>query len=220
MNTVNEFTSLLERPLQQASATPRLYLVKAGDTLSRIIRDHYGIAFNSDRYKVAEASVFYFNADIKDPNKIYANQLLRLMPLPAPSAAAACRVPADFYETRRRLEPAGTDYINRLRPRIPVDPQRWDVFWALAMLQEHYNWLGIPAGVGLNTFGRLAGSGNTGLVQQVGAIYRQYKNNSLTANQYNYQRRKLLKQLANNLARSRNFCSRAKPVCKPCASIA
>lgn len=52
-----------------------LYSVKSGDTLSKIAKEHYG---NAGKYMV----IFEANKPmLKDPNKIYPGQVLRIPPL-------------------------------------------------------------------------------------------------------------------------------------------
>lgn len=61
-------------------------------------------------------------------------------------------------------------------------------------MQERYNWLAIPAGVGIGTLGNLTSAGNTALVKQVEALYAQYQRGHITKGQYDGRRRKALQQ--------------------------
>ena len=73
------------QPFEQAifptNQAPMLYRVKPGDTLSRIIAEHYGIHYQNPRYQDLQASLLHFNDTLTDPNLIQPNQLLWLMPL-------------------------------------------------------------------------------------------------------------------------------------------
>ena len=57
-----------------SSTAPTIYEVKAGDSLSKIAKTHYGNA--NDWKRIVEA-----NQDVlKDPNKIYPGQKLKIPP--------------------------------------------------------------------------------------------------------------------------------------------
>jgi len=63
-----------------SSTAEKVYVVVAGDSLSKIAKREYGNANDWPR-------IFEANKDIlKDPNKIFPGQKLRIPPKPAPSA--------------------------------------------------------------------------------------------------------------------------------------
>ena len=147
MDTTDTLIQQLERPLDNPLTTPVVYRIKAGDTLSQIITRYYGIRYNDARYKTALASVLYFNETVTDPNEIKAGQLLRLMPLYEDNATAFCPAPDDFHQqprstvaTRHRLEPLRKDYKDRFNHHLPLSKDEYDAFWALAWLEENYEY--------------------------------------------------------------------------------
>ena len=63
-----------------SSTAEKVYVVVAGDSLSKIAKREYGNANDWPR-------IFEANKDVlKDPNKIFPGQKLRIPPKPAPSA--------------------------------------------------------------------------------------------------------------------------------------
>lgn len=203
MDSSENLIQLIEQPLQSNLSTPMLYLVKSGDSLSKIITKHYDISYHSPQYKVAEASVLYFNESIVNPNAIQAGQLLRLMPLPEDNAMAYCEVPDDFNKehralpsTRHRLEPAGPDYIKRVKHHLPTTPEEQDAFWALSWLHENYGILSTASGAGFTAFGGLVAQSNNAFIAEIQTHYNQYQQGKVSQNQYNYRRRKALRRYA------------------------
>lgn len=70
---ISKVDNQLKADTDEAEAT--FYTVKSGDTLSAIAKDHYGSA---NKYM----AIFKANEPmLKDPNKIYPGQVLRLPPL-------------------------------------------------------------------------------------------------------------------------------------------
>ncbi len=206
MENADTLIQVIEQPLNNHSSTPMLYLVKAGDTLSQIITKHYDIRYNDPRYKVAQASVLYFNDSIKDPNEVYVGQLLRLMPLPDDSVIGACSVPENFHTerralatTRHRLEPQDNNYVERMKHHIPTTPKEQDAFWTLAWLQQNYDLLSVSAGGGINAFGGLVSQSHNAFIAEVKMHYAQYQRGAITENQYDYRRQKSLKTYAKKL---------------------
>jgi hypothetical protein len=205
MEDADTLIQLIEQPLNNHFKTPLLYWVKGGDTLSHIISKHYDITYNDPRYKVAQASVLYFNDTIKHPDAIYSGQLLRLMPLPDNHAMGSCPVPDDFYKEKRalatsrhRLEPMG-NYRRRFQHHIPSLPKEQDAFWALAWLHENYNLLSTAGGAGFNAFGGVVAQSNNAFIGEVKSLYNQYQRGNLTQNQYSYRRQRALKQYAQKI---------------------
>ncbi len=205
MDATDTLIQQLERPLNNISATPVVYKIKPGDSLSRIITRYYGINYTDPRYKTALASVVYFNDSIKDPNEIFAGQLLRLMPLYEDNATAFCPVPDDFYQekpvavaTRHRLEPMG-NYQERFKHHIPSSPQEQEAFWALAWLHENYGILSTTSGAGFTAWGGLVSQSNNAFIAEVKVLYGQYQGGGLSKNQYDYRRQLALKKYAQKI---------------------
>jgi len=206
MDNSNSLIQILEKPLNSTLSAPILYQVKSGDTLSKIIKANYDIAYSDPRYKVAQASVLYFNDSLHDPNEIKAGQLLRLMPLADHDTIASCSVPDDFHQqhrapltTRHVLEPYQAHYLDHLYKHIPSSPQAQEAFWALAWLQENYDILSVSTGTGFTAFGGLASQANTAFMAEVKRLYEQKQRGVITKSQYDYGRRKALDKFAKKL---------------------
>lgn len=206
MDNSDLLIQVLEKPLSSTLSTPILYQVKSGDTLSKIIKANYDIAYSDPRYKVAQASVLYFNDSLSDPNEIKSGQLLRLMPLAGHDSIASCPVPDDFHQqhrapvaTRHRLEPLKPNYQDQLQHRIPTSPQEREAFWALAWLQENYDILSVSTGAGFTAFGGLASQANVAFMAEVKRLYEQKQRGIITGGQYDYRRRKALSAFAKKL---------------------
>jgi hypothetical protein len=206
MENADNLIQLIEQPLSNDLETPMLYLVKAGDTLSKIIANHYDINYKDPRYQVAQASVLYFNDSIKDPNEIFVGQLIRLMPLPEDNAMAFCPVPEDFHKerratvtTRHRLEPMNNGYIDRVKHHIPSSTQEQEAFWALAWLEQHYGLASTSLAGGMNAFGGLVSQQHNAFIAEVKTLYTQYQRGAITENQYAYRRQQALKMYAKKL---------------------
>lgn len=219
MENTDSLIQLLETPLNQRSSTPLLYKIKPGDTLAGIIKQHYDIHYSDPRYKVAQASVLYFNDSVRDPNDIQAGKLLRLMPLEKSDRIAACPVPEDFHQqyrapqsTRHVLEPYNQHYLAHLEQHIPASPQEQETFWALAWLQENYDILSISAGSGFNAFGGLASQANIAFMAEVKRLYEQKQRGTITPNQYKYQRQKALDAFARKLGPFEKLMFKGKTV--------
>ena len=195
---------LLETPLHDPHGLPVLYKVKAGDTLSKIIEDYYDIHHADLRYSVAEASVVYFNEKITDPNKIYTGQVLRLMPLASEAEVMHCEIEDDFspYDlpkslTRHYLEPLSTGYTHGIEQHLPTDPVEEELFWQLAWWDYAYPFLSNGSGGGTIALGGIVSQSNNMILQEVKALYEQYKSGAITKGQYDYGRRKALQQYKN-----------------------
>jgi hypothetical protein len=201
MSTTSNIIQLIESPLHDPINMPVLYPVQAGDTLSQIITQYYDITYHDPRYKAAEASVVYFNEALTNPDKIYAGQLLRLMPLPNHSEVLACEIPNDFnpYElpatlSRHRLEPMGVNYTRSLEQHIPTNPAEQKAFWTMAWWDYAYPTLSHGAGAGFIATGGVVGQSNTMLLNNVKVLYEQYQRGFISKGQYDYGRQKLLTQ--------------------------
>jgi hypothetical protein len=202
-----------ERKFQELAVYP----VEAGDNLTKIIRSYYGIASSDLRFDMAMAHVLYFNPEIKDPNKIYVGQLLRLPPVdenedPKPY----CEVKQEFTPNyTAQYSPAvaravGVGGLTQIAQSIPKDPQEREMFRALAWLHQNYDYLSIATGTGFNTWGNLVSDANRALILQVEVLYRDYKAGLISQNQYNYRRQLALKQFAERLGPFEKFLLKGK----------
>ncbi|MGH1440259.1 MAG: LysM peptidoglycan-binding domain-containing protein [Cellvibrionaceae bacterium] len=219
MDNSDSLIQILEKPLNSTLSTPILYQVKSGDTLSKIIKVTYDIAYNDPRYKIAQASVLYFNDSLRDPNEIKAGQLLRLMPLADHDTIASCPVPDDFHQqhrapltTRHVLEPYQAHYLDHLYKHVPSSPQAQEAFWALAWLQENYDILSVSTGAGFTAFGGLASQANTAFMAEVKNLYQQKQRGSITEGQYKYRRQKALNAFAKKLGPFEKMMFKGKTV--------
>ena len=99
------------------------YKVKAGDTLSAIIFKMFGSTPSDQSYQVAVKHLMLLNKHLKDPNKIFAGEILNLGVIPS-------------YNSQ--INP----YLqNSQEPHVPdsglpitknVNPQDSESFWALS----------------------------------------------------------------------------------------
>lgn len=187
---------------------PVIYTVKQGDTLSQIISNFYDVTYGSDRYKSALALVSYHNKQITNPNLLQPKQVIRLMPM-TPNSVGMClasdenkKVLAEFSNRSNQFHPTLGDGLDKYKMYIPTDAQEQEMFWALAWLQDEYDFLSIgsvASGAALSTLGGLVNKNNTALIQEVERLYNQYKKGTLTKGQYDYRRQKALKAFAQRL---------------------
>ncbi len=186
----------INKPLDNLLTIPYNYVVKPGDSLSKIIAEHYGVRPHNPRYKFTEASVMYHNRFIQDPNKIYPGQVLRFLPVNESDPVLSCPVPEEFYqqlyaspETRHSLEPADSGYLRRVRYHMPVTQEEQEAFRILAWLQQNYDLLSVSSGSGFNAFGGIVSEANKAFIIEVKNLHSQYRAGHITENQYHYRRR-------------------------------
>ncbi|MEJ2754275.1 MAG: hypothetical protein P8104_00145 [Gammaproteobacteria bacterium] len=188
-----------ERPLKFPFATPMLYRIKLGDTLTSIIKAHYDINPTDKRFSLAIAHIMYFNPAIKHPDHICAGDLLRIIPF-EPGPEPFCKVPDDFYTQHRapaalqhHLEPLLPCWEQRFESILPKQKFERDMFWVLSWMHENYDYLAnIGFGSGFNVLGNLTEETNNALIAEVKTLYQQYKSGVLTKGQYDYRRQKAL----------------------------
>ena len=128
------------------------YTVKPGDNLSVIIRNLYDIYPGHPRYTEIQNQIQQLNPSITNPNLIYPNQVIRLLPLaydPKIITAKPKPRPGPFAD----LPLTPTPYTVQLKSQRPFTEQIEDLqvrqtYWALSWLQHHYNWLNVPGAVG------------------------------------------------------------------------
>ncbi|OMH32764.1 LysM peptidoglycan-binding domain-containing protein [Motiliproteus sp. MSK22-1] len=215
---MNSLVQSFEQAILPTDQAPMLYRVKPGDTLSRIIADHYEIHYQDPRYQDVQASLLHFNDTLTDPNLIHPNQLLWLMPLTPDNAMAMCPAPAPADKPtsgkfdpsmiadsglRHWLMPSGQttygEYAERMKRLMPTATKEQEAFWALAWLDENYGVTSVAATAGFNSFGGLVSQAHNAFIAEVKHIYHDYKRGALTENQYDYQRQKALKTYAHKL---------------------
>ena len=166
------------------------YKVKAGDTLSAIIFKMFGTTPTDQDYQVAVKHLMLLNKQLKDPNKIFAGEVLKLGVIPLSN------VPINSLEQ-------GSQKLSTPNISIPitknVSPQDSESFWALSWLENNSNLLTIPSGIALGATGNLLSPANVGLVTEVSDLYAKYKEGSITKNQYSYRRSLALNKLKKNI---------------------
>ncbi len=206
MDNNTSLIQLIEKPLRDPFVIPLNYVVRPGDTLSKIITTQYDINDRNPRYKLAEASVLHFNRHVKDPNKIYPGQILKIMPIDESAVSLSCPVPEDFYQqrynspaTRQMLEPADSGYLRRVQRHLPVTPEEQEAFRTLAWLQQNYDLLSVSSGSGFNAFGGIVSQANNAFIIEVKNLYQQFKSGLITENQYHYRRRLALQAFARRI---------------------
>jgi len=112
-----QLTHLLQNKGLQSPQKALVYIIQRGDSLSQIIRQHYKAVPNTPDYRVAEATILEFNHHITHPDRIFAGDVIRLMPLPDIYSADSCLAPEtynqpDFMATRQFLEPLHSGGVN------------------------------------------------------------------------------------------------------------
>lgn len=172
-----------------------IYIVKPGDTVSRIIHSLYNLQRGTERYAYAEAHLCYLNG-IKDPNQIRVGQSLIITPLPLPEILTrSFKQPADIINQSPR-PPFRTN--TTLPITLATKPEQ-DMFWALSWFQQNSNWLTIPGAMVADASGRILHEQNIGLLREVKTLYDNYKAGRITKNQYDYGRQKALKQFSSRV---------------------
>jgi len=206
-SSVSSLNKLIESTAKRSFPATVIVTVQPGDTLSRIIRDHYHIARSHNRYPIAEASIMRFNAKITDPNHIRSGTSLRLMPLPrevdlryGPASVEYAQMNRSlnkptFLPTGSRQEALPSHPSARLRDRMPKNRDEQTAYYVLASLQEKYNIFGVSAGAGVGAFGNIVGRGNDEIIRKISAVYEEFKNNEITKGQYDYRRKVILEDL-------------------------
>ena len=168
------------------------YKIKAGDTLSGIIFNMYGLTVSDRQYQSASKRVLALNPQIIDPNYIRAGDVLRLVKLSPGSQT--------FPQGRPIVQ--GPVVSNKPTPgpiTAPVpEHNRYD-FWALTWLEHNSNYLTIPGGIALGSKGNLLSPGNLSLITEVNDYYAEFKSGNLTKGQYDYRRKVTLDRLKKNL---------------------
>lgn len=169
-----------------------VYVVKSGDTLSSIIHKMYGQAPSSSGYRKSLEHVLSLNPQIKNPNRIYPGNVIRIGVAPVappvtttvtasrPSGGAGTATPGNTIPTH--LSPHDTDYL-----------------WALSWLEHNPTTLVVPGSVLAGATSNLLSPGNTALLTKVSDLYAERVSERLTKGQYDYQRKVVLDQLKRNL---------------------
>ena len=213
---MNSRVQPFEQTIIPTDQAPMLYRVQPGDTLSKIIADHYGVHYQDPRYQSIEASLLHFNDTLTDPNLIHPNQLLWLMPLTPDNAMAMCPAPSNKPSTgrfdpsmiadsglRHWLMSSGQttygEYAARMQRLMPTATKEQEAFWALAWLDENYGVTSVAATAGFNSFGGLVSQAHNAFIVEVKHLVLQYKRGELTKGAYDGRRAKALKTYANKL---------------------
>lgn len=180
---------------------PVIYTIKSGDTLGQIIANFYHANYGSDRYIAAKALVLYYNKHITNPDALLPGQLLRLMPM-TPDSVGMCLASdnqSSQSETHLMMSPLKRENLDQYKLYMPTDPKEREAFWAMAWLDDNYNWLSGGLGAGLTSLGVLTHEQNTTLIKTVETLYKQYQMGLISKGQYDYGRRKALSLLSQRL---------------------
>src|SRR5690554_6186491 len=188
------------------------YRIKPGDSLSAIMSRFYGVGSGSAAYTNHLNQILELNPHITNPDAIRAGALLRLIASPTPATAPPTPVPVP---APKATKPSSNQaFIPYRMPTVPtpqkpvipytfalkdVPPQDEDNFWMLSWLAENSNYLLIPGSTLLGAQENLLSPGNRQLIEEISDLYAQYKSNTLTKNQYDYQRKLRLDRLKKNI---------------------
>jgi len=157
---ITSLNDLIESAAQRPFPPAVIVTIQPGDSLNRIILDHYHIAPNHASYPVAEASIMRFNAQITDPNVIIAGTHLRLMSLPSEAELIYGPAKAEYKQISGsvkkpillpkgyRQEALPTHTSAGIRDQIPRNQDEQTAYYVLATLQQHYDIFGVSAGAG------------------------------------------------------------------------
>jgi hypothetical protein len=185
-----------------------VYTVGPGDVLSKIILKFYNVTPYSSQYFLAVKYLLYFNQEIKNPDAIYPGQHLYLVPL---TSTAVCPIEEDSpQETmdsiitsiptlKSNYYSPSYSYFKTISLNMPSDPDERESFRVMALLENNYNLISTPPGVGLGVLGHITSQQNSAFIHKVEQLYQQYKSGMISKNQYNYRRRLALKEYAKQL---------------------
>ena len=162
------------------------YRVQSGDTLNGIIHDYYGITHNSDHYPYVISLLQALNPHVKDPDRIYSGNVLRLQPVDL--NVGVCR-PVDFAMSGNRA------VITRLSNHR-LTATEYGIASQVSWLEQNHGFLKNPANVLLTTLEKITGNGQQTLLRKVKDSYKRYKGGEISKGKYDYQRRKSLKAFA------------------------
>ena len=202
MENQKQWVNVLETAARRAPHKVAIYTIKPGDTLSRIILNHYRAFPRDANYRIALASILEYNHHIKHPDKIRSGDTLRLMPLPDSHALGQCSVPEPTNPLTNKgwwQEPIPYDPSARIRDAMPKDGSEQEAFTLLSSLEENHGIISAALGGGVNAFGNLVGQGNEQLIKKIKTIYEDFQAGKMTRNQYNYRRQKVIKELARKM---------------------
>jgi hypothetical protein len=195
------------------------YRVKGGDTLSSIVFKMHGYTSRDARYNEAVAHIMALNPQVKDPNVIFAGNILRISVLPqaqpkvhtkeeltvlGPRIHSTKDKPAIitlYPKEAPTIHSSTIQQANVSEPFITSKVADYDVesFWALSWLEQNSNLLTIPGGVALGSNGFLMNPGNRQLINEVADLYAEFKSGNITKGQYDYRRARSLTQLKKNI---------------------
>lgn len=174
------------------------YPVRPGDSLSRLIATFYGYTASSPNYAGAKDHLLALNPDIRNPDRLYVGQILRVAEYPPPSIFTTRSRTQRLLDSLQApdLQQAlnGQSFITQ-----PVHPVNHGTFWALTWLEHHGNWLTIPGGIALGATQNLMSPGNRSLIEAVADLYADYQQNKLTKGQYDARRKALLTRFKQNI---------------------
>ena len=195
------------------------YRVKGGDTLSSIVFKMHGYTSRDARYNESIAHIMALNPQIKNPNLIFAGDILRISVLPQVQPKVHSKEELTVLGPRihsTKDKPAIINLYPKDEPAIHsptiqqahvsepfitsnVSAHNSDNFWALSWFEQNSHLLTIPGGVALGSNGYLMSPGNRQLINEVADLYAEFKSGNITKGQYDYRRARSLAQLKKNI---------------------
>lgn len=176
-----------------------LYVVKPGDTLSKIILKFYHFKHGTDGYKRAMKQILGDNPRIKDSNTIKISQTINLRAI-------------DFKESAKSLVPTKDQEKLESTMKTLSQPEQ-EIFSLLSVMEEYWGAGSSGTGATFASMGILLGSqdkGNVALLKQVSDAYQSYKSGNLSKGQYDYRRKQLLEKAAKNLGPTEKLLFKGK----------
>lgn len=176
-----------------------LYVVKPGDTLSKVILKFYNFRYGTDGYQRAMKQILADNPTIKDSNVIKISQTINLRAI-------------DSKETSKPLV-SGKEQENLELTMKKLSQPEQEIFSLLSVMEEYWGVGSTGTGVTFASMGILLGSqnkGNIALLKQVSEVYQSYKSGKLSKGQYDYRRKQLLEKAARNLGPTEKLLFKGK----------
>lgn len=176
-----------------------LYVVKPGDTLSKVILKFYHFKHGTDGYKRAMKQMLLDNPSIKDSNTIKISQTINLRAI-------------DFKGSAKSLVPTKDQEKLESTMKTLSQPEQ-EIFSLLSVMEEYWGAGSSGTGATFASMGILLGSqgkGNVALLKQVGDAYQSYKSGNLSKGQYDYRRKQLLEKAAKNLGPTEKLLFKGK----------
>ena len=163
-----------------------VYRVEGGDTLSTIIKRYYG-NIPPDRQQAIINRIQANNPDIKNPDRIYPDQLIRLE-VPAQHCPAT-----SGFSYRFGAHDTDQEWFSSFQRNWPsASPEERSIFPLLSQIL-------LGSGSANLTMIDRTFKANRPLLAELAENYESYKHGNITKGQYNYRRTKLISQFSSRL---------------------